>query len=107
MKTKIITALVLVCLASTAVWAKSAAKTLEGTVNINSASVQELSLLPGIGPKTAEAIIAARPFQSTQDLVRVKGIGPKRLEKMAAYLSVSGPTTAKLVSASEKTLSQR
>lgn len=107
MKTKIITALMLICLASTAVWAKSAAKTLEGSININTASVQELSLLPGIGPKTAEAIIAARPFESTQDLVKVKGIGPKRLEKLSAYLTVSGPTTAKLVKVAQDSPSSK
>ena len=109
MKGKIITALMLVCLTGTAVWAKSGAKTLEGTVNINTASAQELSLLPGVGEKTAQLIIAARPFQSAADLARVKGIGPKKVEKLSAFVTVSGPTTAKLVSKTppEKTLTQR
>lgn len=53
-------------------------------VDLNQASAAELRQIKGIGPKTAENIIAERtrggPFDSLQDLSdRVKGIGPKRL----------------------------
>jgi hypothetical protein len=47
-------------------------------VDVNHGSVEDLQALPGIGPKLAERILAARPFSSTADLQRVPGIGKKR-----------------------------
>jgi competence ComEA-like helix-hairpin-helix protein len=52
-------------------------------VNLNRGSQEELESLPGIGPSTAEKIIATREqkaFTSLEDLARVKGIGPSKLE---------------------------
>ncbi len=43
-------------------------------VHINTASVDELAKLPGIGAAKAKAIVAARPFKSIEDLKNVKGI---------------------------------
>ena len=64
-----------------AVPTNSAASTL---ININTASAVDLETLPGIGPKTAEAIIAYRdangPFKSVDDLMQVQGVGEKILE---------------------------
>jgi DNA uptake protein ComE-like DNA-binding protein len=51
-------------------------------VNLNTASSEELQLVPGIGPATAEKIL------QMDDLLAIKGIGPKRLEKMRKYLTV-------------------
>lgn len=60
------------------------------TVNINTAGLEELVKLPGIGKVTAERIIAWRqangPFASVDDLVKVKGVGKKTLEKLRASL---------------------
>jgi DNA uptake protein ComE-like DNA-binding protein len=40
------------------------------TVNINSASADDLKALPGIDGRTADRIIAARPYQDSSDLVK-------------------------------------
>jgi competence protein ComEA len=53
-------------------------------VDINRASVKELSSLKGIGTKKAKAIVEYRKlhcFKSVDDIVKVKGIGKKFLEK--------------------------
>lgn len=51
-------------------------------IEINTASLAQLDTLTGIGPKYAQAIIAARPFSSVDDLLKVKGIGPTTLQKI-------------------------
>ncbi|NJK66799.1 MAG: DUF655 domain-containing protein [Microcoleus sp. CSU_2_2] len=53
-------------------------------INLNSASREELETLPGVGPKLAEKIIAARqnqPFKSWDDVERLSGIRKKTVEK--------------------------
>lgn len=57
------------------------------SVNLNTASEKELVKLPGIGKKTAEAIVAERtangPFTDLKDLAkRVDGVGKKTVEKL-------------------------
>lgn len=65
-----------------------------GLININSAGVEELDKLPGIGPSLAERIIQYRnehgPFTKPEDLQKVSGIGAKTYEKMASMVTV-GP----------------
>lgn len=53
-----------------------------GLVNVNTASLELLTTLPGIGPAKAAAIIAERPFNSVEELERVPGIGPKTMETL-------------------------
>ena len=43
-------------------------------ISLNGASIADLEKLPEIGPKKAEAIIAARPFKAIEDVMKVKGI---------------------------------
>lgn len=56
-----------------------------GTVDVNSADEEELTVLPGIGETLAGLIVAERsehgPFRYAEDLTAVKGIGPKTLER--------------------------
>jgi len=64
----------------------------DGRLDLNRASADELESLPGIGPKTAERIVADRlkrgRFRTVKDLGRVKGIGPKTLARLAPHLTV-------------------
>lgn len=65
-------------------------------VNINTASVDELDTLPGVGPATAQKIIEARPFSSTSDIQNIQGIGgpgTKTYEDIIGLITVSGATT--------------
>ena len=69
----------------------------EGSVNINSAGIEELSLLPRVGATVAQRIVDFREengeFKTTEDLLLVKGIGEKTFERMAPYITVKGATT--------------
>ncbi len=66
-------------------------------LNVNSASVEQLMLLPRIGQKTAEQIVAWReqngPFRKTTDILQVKGIGDASYEMLEPYLILEGETT--------------
>ena len=74
---------------------------LVGVVNVNTATAQELELLPGVGPVRAQAIIdhrvESKGFKQIDDLMLVSGIGEKALARIRPHVAVSGKTTAKLV----------
>lgn len=61
-------------------------------VNVNQATAEELGRLPKIGPATALRIIDYRrqhgEFQSPEELLNVPGIGPKTLDALREYLVV-------------------
>ena len=70
-----------------------------GVVNLNEATVAQLDLLPGVGPKAAQRIIAwrqKRAFKRIEELVRVKGFGKKQFRKLKPYLTLEGPSSLKV-----------
>ena len=70
---------------------------LQGKLNINTASLKQIKLLPGIGKKTAAMILDYRTsngnFKTVEDLLKIKGLGKKTLEKCRPYLTLAGETT--------------
>lgn len=65
-----------------------------GKVNINTATVAQLTTLPNIGETLAERIVAYReengPFQHVEDITAVDGIGQSRFERMKDDITVGG-----------------
>jgi competence protein ComEA len=68
-------------------------------VNINTADVGQLALLPRVGPSVAQRIFEHRKknglFKSTDDLMLVQGIGEKTYELIKPYVTTSGETSLK------------
>lgn len=62
-------------------------------INLNTASSEQLQMLDGVGPATADAIVDYREqngnFDSVDELKSVKGIGDKKLEKLSDAVTVS------------------
>jgi len=69
--------------------------TMPARLDLNAARAHELQLLPGIGEKTAQAIVADReengPYRNLEDLTRVRGIGPKTVERLRPHLMCMPP----------------
>ncbi len=94
--TMIFTVLLLVAFGSATVIAGDSAvstKLKTEQIDLNKASAEQLSALPGIGEKKAQAIIDYRtkkgPFASIEGLLQVKGIGEKLLGKIKPRVTVS------------------
>jgi competence protein ComEA len=78
--------------------APSAGVTADGKVILNAASAEDLTRLPGVGRRRAEAIVELRTrlkrFRRVQDLLRVKGIGPRSLKRLMPHLVLDPPAPA-------------
>ncbi len=63
-----------------------------GKINLNTATIDELTTLPRVGPTIAARIIAYRTengrFATVEDLMRVRGIGPKTFAKLQEWITV-------------------
>jgi len=59
-----------------------------GLINLNTATVEQLDSLPGIGPSKAAAIVAHRPYATVDDLDKVPGIGPSTIDQFRALVTV-------------------
>jgi competence protein ComEA len=72
--------------------------TVDGRVVLNVASADELTKLPGVGMKRAQAIVSLRTklkrFKSATELLRVKGIGPRGLQRMLPHLVLDAPVAS-------------
>lgn len=64
-------------------------KVRPAVVNVNRATLSELTALPNISANIAQAIIDGRPYSSIDELIRVYGIGPKKLEAIRPYVKVN------------------
>lgn len=78
-------------------------------VDINTATVEQLDVLKGVGPAKAKAIVEYRtkngPFKSVDDLEKVKGFGKKTVDGFRADVTVGGaaaPAKAEKAEAKEK-----
>ena len=72
-------------------------QSLSGKLNLNTATDEQLQMLPGVGPSKAERVLAWRKkngaFKRVADLRKVKGFGYKTLKKLEPYLDIKGDTT--------------
>jgi competence protein ComEA len=72
--------------------ASAGTTTVPGPLDINRATAEQLDALPGIGPATAQAIVAHResngPFASVDELEDVRGIGPAKLDAIRELVTV-------------------
>lgn len=100
-RTAALVAALLVALATVppATFAADSTTRMTGVVNLNTADLEQLQLLPGVGEKRAAAILELRKskgsFKQIEELVEVKGVGDAMLERLRPHLAVSGKTTAK------------
>lgn len=62
-------------------------------IDLNTATIEQLQQLPGVGPATAKAIVQFReksgPFRRPEDLLAIHGISRSRFEKIKPYVTVS------------------
>lgn len=76
---------------------RAARKELTGKLNLNTATEEQLLLLPTVGPSKAERIVTWRKknggFKRVADLRRVKGFGYKTFKRLEPFLEIAGETT--------------
>jgi competence protein ComEA len=92
---RLIVGVALLALAS--LGAAGAADAPAGVVNLNTATVEQMQLLPGIGPAVAARIVAQReaegPFRKAEELMLVRGVGERTFANMKPWIALDGKTT--------------
>jgi len=74
---------------STSAASSTADKAPGGTVDLNTASMEQLEALPGVGKATATKIVDGRPYSSVDDLSRV-GVSQKTIDKIRGSVVATG-----------------
>ncbi|MDQ6803111.1 MAG: helix-hairpin-helix domain-containing protein [Acidobacteriota bacterium] len=92
-----IAALLIATIGASAFAAETPASAPSGVVNINTADVAQLSLLPRVGAKAAQRIVDYRTqhgrFAKPTDIMQVKGFGDKSYERLSSYITIDGQST--------------
>jgi comEA protein len=95
-------ALVLALVASTGIAAAAGKPAPTGKVNINTATAQQLTVLPGVGEKLAARIVDYRQksggFKNVSEMMNVQGIGEKNLAKIQPFLTTGDGAANKAAS---------
>ncbi len=68
-------------------------ETQQAFVNINRATIAELTTLQGIGPGLAKRIIENRPYEKIDDLIRVPGIKEAKLQELKPFIRLEEKKT--------------
>jgi competence protein ComEA len=84
---------------TTTVQGQSKSKT---KVDVNSANVETLQTLPGIGPTLADRIVAGRPYKNADDLTKVKGLSKSKVDAIQDQITF-GTTKKSTTKSSKKT----
>ena len=69
---------------------------LDMPIDLNRATLEDLTLVSGIGERTAEKILSFRtdsgPFRTVEDLMKIPGIKEKKLDRLRKYFYVGNPS---------------
>ena len=97
MQYRTVLSLILVALAAVTGAGAADGSQSAGVVNINTATAEQLQMLPRVGPALAGRIVEFREangaFRSIDEIIAVKGIGESSFEKLQPYIATSGATT--------------
>ena len=96
-----ITGVMLVLFASLSVSSAAEDFKVIGFLNVNTASIEDFQLLPGIDEKIAENIVYFRetngPFFMIEELLNVKGMNTKNFELIRSTIRLEGESTLRVI----------